>query len=133
MRFEYLALPIILALAACSNNDQTTVASHEPPAEIVAPAPLTELVIDEGWELVQANCSSCHSLSLVTQNHMTRSNWLNTIRWMQKKQGLWELGDNEALIVDYLEKNFRNNISMESLAQFAGMAPLAYRKRFRDS
>jgi hypothetical protein len=106
MRFEYSALVMVLTLAACSNSDQTPIASLEPPAEVITPAPKTELIIDEGWELVQANCSACHSLSLVTQNHMTRSNWLNTIRWMQKKQGLWELGDNEALIVDYLEKNY---------------------------
>ena len=102
----FLLFLMILALAACNNDEQTVVASHEPPAEAVAPATQTELIIDEGWELVQANCSACHSLSLVTQNHMTRSNWLNTIRWMQKKQGLWELGDNEVLIVDYLEMNY---------------------------
>ena len=30
----------------------------------------------------------------------------SSIRWMQKEQGLWELGDAETVIVDYLEKNY---------------------------
>jgi hypothetical protein len=77
-----------------------------PPAEIPATDPATGLIIDAGWEQVQANCSACHSLSLVTQNRMTRSNWINAIRWMQKKQGLWELGNAETAIIDYLEKNY---------------------------
>jgi hypothetical protein len=37
---------------------------------------------------------------------MTRSNWINAIRWMQKKQGLWDLGNAETAIIDYLEKNY---------------------------
>jgi hypothetical protein len=106
MRFEFSVLLMVLTLAACKNDEAIIVASHEPPAEVIAPTVQSDLIIDDGWELVQANCAACHSLSLVTQNHMTRSNWLSTIRWMQKKQGLWELGDKEALIVDYLEKNY---------------------------
>jgi cytochrome c5 len=102
-----LALFVLtLALAACQPEIEQTVAETAPPAEIPAAAPAAGLINDAGWELVQANCSGCHSLSLVTQNHMTRSNWIHTIRWMQKKQGLWELGDSEAVIVDYLEKNY---------------------------
>ncbi len=61
---------------------------------------------DTGWELVFANCGGCHSTKLVTQNRMSAANWINTIRWMQIKQGLWDLGDNEQIIVSYLSRNY---------------------------
>ena len=106
MRFSLFLLVLLLSLAGCKQAEQPPVASDPPPVENSAPPASGNLVMDTGWELVNANCSSCHSISLVTQNRMTRSNWISTIRWMQKKQGLWELGDNEAIIVDYLEKNY---------------------------
>lgn len=56
--------------------------------------------------MVQAHCSACHSLALVAQNRMTRQGWITTIRWMQEKQGLWDLGNAEVAIVDYLERNY---------------------------
>lgn len=60
----------------------------------------------KGVELVQAHCSACHSLALITQNRMTRDRWLDTIRWMQETQGLWPLGEQEPVILDYLAKHF---------------------------
>ncbi len=68
--------------------------------------PDSGLIMNRGWELVKAHCGGCHSTSLVTQNHMTRSNWVYTIHWMQEKQGLWDLGDAEEIIVSYLEENY---------------------------
>jgi cytochrome c1 len=65
--------------------------------------PLSGLALSPGFELLLGHCSACHSAKLVTQNRMTRENWLGTIRWMQKSQGLWPLGKNEAIILDYLE------------------------------
>lgn len=64
------------------------------------------LKIDRGLEVVRAHCSGCHSLALVAQNRMSRKGWQNTIRWMQEKQGLWDLGEAEAVILDYLERNY---------------------------
>ncbi|MFT7186499.1 MAG: hypothetical protein ACI84K_001902 [Pseudohongiellaceae bacterium] len=63
-------------------------------------------VIDTGYELVKANCTTCHSSALVIQNRMSRDTWLETIRWMQKKQGLWPLGEHEKPILDYLAKHY---------------------------
>lgn len=63
------------------------------------------LVIDTGFEQVRGNCIACHSLAIVTQNRMSRDSWLETIRWMQKSQGLWPL-QNEPLILDYLAKHY---------------------------
>jgi len=64
------------------------------------------LIIDDNYELVNGTCSACHSITLVTQNSATRKGWKELIVWMQKTQKLWDLGDNEALILDYLEKNY---------------------------
>ncbi|MBC2838114.1 cytochrome C [Robiginitalea sp. SC105] len=71
----------------------------------------------EGLPVVISNCTPCHSAELVTQNRMTREGWESTIRWMQETQNLWELGDNEAVILDYLatyyapeEKGRRQNL-----------------------
>ncbi len=66
----------------------------------------TGFVIDTGVEIVKANCTGCHSAALVIQNRMTRDTWLETIRWMQKTQGLWPLTTNETIILDYLEKHY---------------------------
>ena len=68
--------------------------------------PITGLVIDENYDIVRAHCTACHSAKLVTQNRMTRENWLTTIRWMQKSQGLWPLGAQEQRILDYLEMHY---------------------------
>lgn len=90
-----------------------------PPVEevAVAPAPVatpaetdivdgihvpTGLVVADGFEEVRATCTACHSAKLVTQNRATREGWEELIRWMQRTQGLWDLGAQEAPILDYL-------------------------------
>ena len=64
------------------------------------------LVVSEGFEEVKAVCTHCHSAKLVTQNRATRAGWEAMIDWMQETQGLWELGDLEPLILDYLAANY---------------------------
>lgn len=66
----------------------------------------TGFVINAGWELVKANCTGCHSAALVTQNRASREGWQGMIRWMQRTQKLWDLGENEDAILDYLAKNY---------------------------
>ncbi len=68
--------------------------------------PVTKLIKAENWELVSANCMACHSTKGFTQVGQDRANWERTIRDMQKKHGLWPLGDMEPKIPDYLEKNY---------------------------
>lgn len=68
--------------------------------------PATGLLVDSGFEQVRAQCTACHSPRLIVQNRSTREGWLEMIRWMQDKQGLWPLGDNEAPILDYLARNY---------------------------
>jgi hypothetical protein len=60
----------------------------------------------ENLNLVIANCTSCHSAKMVTQNRATRDGWLTMIKWMQETQNLWDLGDSEPLILDYLAKYY---------------------------
>ena len=66
----------------------------------------TGLIADEGLNLVIAHCTGCHSPKLITQNRADRQGWLEVIRWMQKTQNLWDLGDQEEAILTYLAKNY---------------------------
>lgn len=52
------------------------------------------------------NCTNCHSAQLVIQNRMNKETWQTTIKWMQETQNLWDLGENEDVIIDYLVKNY---------------------------
>lgn len=60
----------------------------------------------DGLMAVVNNCTNCHSAKLVTQNRMNEERWIATIRWMQETQNLWDLGNNEEIIVDYLVTNY---------------------------
>ena len=69
--------------------------------------PESGLLMDSGWQLVKAHCSACHSLKLVTDQRASRRGWLETIRWMQETQNLWQFDEqSETLILDYLAKYF---------------------------
>ena len=77
----------------------------------------TGFVEGEGLKKVIQNCTNCHSSKLVIQNRMSKERWTETIKWMQETQNLWDLGENEAIIINYLathyapkEKGRRENI-----------------------
>ncbi|WP_239023389.1 monoheme cytochrome C [Muricauda aurantiaca] len=67
---------------------------------------VTGFVDDEGLTEVIQNCTNCHSAKLVTQNRMSKEGWIATIRWMQETQNLWDLGNQEETIVNYLATNY---------------------------
>ncbi len=46
----------------------------------------------KGSDIINKNCTVCHSSQIVLQNNMTRKRWDETITVMQKKHGLWYLG-----------------------------------------
>lgn len=79
-----------------STNDDIVEGIHMP----------TGLIDDEGLMTVIAHCTACHSAQLITQNRMNKERWDATIRWMQETQNLWDLGDNQEVIVNYLVKNY---------------------------
>jgi|GEM_PF-1953097 len=67
----------------------------------------TGLVIAEGFEVVKANCTvACHSATLVTQNRGNEKYWKDAIVYMQKNQGLWDLGADEPRIINYLATHY---------------------------
>ncbi|RRQ48550.1 monoheme cytochrome C [Maribacter algicola] len=66
----------------------------------------TGLVDAVGLQEVITNCTTCHSSKLIIQNRMGKEQWNATIRWMQETQGLWDLGENQKIIVDYLTTNY---------------------------
>ncbi len=66
----------------------------------------TGLKDGDGLMTVVANCTACHSAQLIIQNKMNKQKWNATIRWMQETQNLWQLGDKQEVIVNYLVKNY---------------------------
>ncbi|WAC15484.1 hypothetical protein [Dyadobacter pollutisoli] len=66
----------------------------------------TGLIEDENLYMVKAQCTSCHSSKLILQNRFTRDGWKQKIRWMQANHNLWNLGDTEKQVLDYLEKYY---------------------------
>ncbi|MBO0952840.1 hypothetical protein [Fibrella forsythiae] len=66
----------------------------------------TGLALGENMVLVKGQCTVCHSSKLILQSHFDRGKWVERIRWMQRTQELWDLGDTEKPILDYLVKNY---------------------------
>lgn len=59
-----------------------------------------------GLMTVVNNCTACHSAEIIMQNRMNKEGWASTIKWMQETQNLWDLGENEAVIINYLVTNY---------------------------
>jgi len=81
----------------------------------------TGLIADENLQIIIANCTSCHSAKLLTQNRATREGWKSMIKWMQETQGLPDLGAKEPKILNYLAKHYapkevgrRANLNIEA-------------------
>lgn len=87
--------------------------SEEEPSSMIKPTEIvdgihtpTGLLDGPGLGMVIRNCTGCHSAKLITQNKATASGWKGTIQWMQETQGLWELGENEDIIIQYLAEYY---------------------------
>ena len=109
-----LAIASTLAAAllffACSKEESAPEAVAAPePVAATEPAidPVTGFKMTGDWELVRANCTACHSSKLITQQRGTPQQWLTMIRWMQKKQNLWQFDPvTEEKIIAYLADNY---------------------------
>ena len=66
----------------------------------------TGMIIDKDLYMIKAQCTSCHSSKLILQNRFTRDGWKQKIRWMQANHNLWDLGETEKQVLDYLEKYY---------------------------
>ena len=90
-----LAVVALLATGTFANADNVEI------------DPFTGLKMAGDWELVRNNCIACHSPKLITQQRGSEAQWLNMIRWMQKKQNLWQFDpDTENRIIAYLAGNY---------------------------
>lgn len=102
-----LLLLSLTVLVACSKEQAT---DRAPTRAVVAEPeidPATGLKMTGDWELVRGNCTACHSLKLITQQRGTAQQWLTMIRWMQKKQNLWQFDPGtESRIIAYLSDNY---------------------------
>ena len=83
---------------------------------------LTGLIYDDNLHYIKRHCISCHSPKLISQNRSTRAGWKQMIIWMQETQGLHDLGEEQAFVLDYLSKNYapkkvgrRPNLDMSSI------------------
>jgi hypothetical protein len=72
----------------------------------------TGLKIAEGLDLVTVHCTGCHSSKLIVQFGADKNGWLEKIRWMQQKQKLWDLGEAEPTILNYLANNYPAKIKV---------------------
>ena len=73
--------------------------------------PETGLVIDSNLMMVKSQCTACHSSKLILQHRFTRAGWQERIRWMQQYHKLWDLGESEKVVLDYLEKYYGPSVA----------------------
>jgi len=67
----------------------------------------TGLFLAEGWEIVAARCTSCHSARLVTRSAGDRMFWARVLHWTQETQELATLpAAEEDTLLDYLATNY---------------------------
>ena len=85
---------------------ETLPAPEDPNAVVDGVHVRTGLVEGEGMMTVVQHCTACHSAQIIIQNRMDREGWKSTIRWMQETQNLWDLGDNEDIIINYLTTHY---------------------------
>lgn len=59
------------------------------------------------FELVEAYCTACHSLSIVMQQKASPERWDELLDWMEKEQGMAPLPvEDDKLVLAYVSKYF---------------------------
>lgn len=58
------------------------------------------------YELVDAYCSGCHSLQIVMQQRASKDRWATLLEWMETKQNMPSLEEDEAAVLAYLAEHF---------------------------
>ncbi|MBO0949363.1 hypothetical protein [Fibrella forsythiae] len=75
-------------------------------ADTVKIDPESGLIADPNLMMVKTQCTACHSTKLILQHRFTRAGWTERIRWMQKYHKLWNLGEAEKPVLDYLSTHY---------------------------
>lgn len=83
----------------------------------------TGLIDDPSLTLVKAQCTACHSSKLILRHRFTREGWQERIRWMQKNHKLWDLGESEKTVLDYLEKYYGPSSASPKVRSRRGPSP----------
>lgn len=109
--FAFVLFVIAGVLSFCNQSQETREPAQQTDASFEVQASdsldvVTGLVVDDALPLVKGNCVGCHSAKLITQNRATREGWKSMIVWMQETQKLWDLGENEDEILDYLAEYY---------------------------
>jgi mono/diheme cytochrome c family protein len=116
-----------LLVTGCSREEAPPEPAAPPQAVVSAePAidPATGFKMTGDWEIVRANCVACHSAKLITQQRGTAQQWLTMIRWMQKKQNLWQFDPaTEQQIIAYLADNYPPSDAQRRAALPPAMMP----------
>lgn len=125
-----LAISIACALLVTGCTRDEAPAAHDATTGTVATTgevpidPVSGLRMADNWELVRAACTACHSARQITQQRGTAEQWLSMIRWMQKKQNLWEFDPAvEEKIVAYLAENYPPRASQRRAALAPDLMP----------
>jgi len=103
LKFDVLKFPDQDEITTVKDTTETT-SAETIATEVVDP--YSVLAPDDALPIVVGNCTNCHSAKLIAQNRATREGWQDLIRWMQKTQKLWDLGENEDIILDYLAEHY---------------------------
>lgn len=110
MKQIFLLLGIVCFVSSAmiqqNTNIEKTTITHAAADTVYKTEPNTGLVMAPNYELVMAHCTACHSSRIILQYGANRETWLEKIRWMQKYHKLWDLGESEPKILDYLAKNY---------------------------
>ncbi len=96
----------VLRLSAATQTQATRLPEVVLQDSVIKLDSATGLKVAPGLDMVRAQCTGCHSSRLIIQYRATRDGWKERIRWMQQKQNLWDLGEAEPVILDYLAKNY---------------------------
>ena len=94
LRFTLVSL-VVIGTCYVAHADENTESQVDPDSTLIKDD-------KNSWVLVKAHCTSCHSGRLLSQNRGTKEKWQSSIRKMQKSEGLWDLEDAEAPILEYL-------------------------------
>lgn len=105
VKIAFLIGAVLISLASFRTNSITQYSSTQPisRADTLKKDAESGLIDAPNLMMIKAQCTACHSSKLILQHRFTRAGWLDRIRWMQKYHKLWDLGESEKVVLDYLE------------------------------
>ncbi len=114
----FIAVAVLIGLAGFRNGSKKAALTPQASAARLADTLKTDaetgLIDDKSLPLIKANCTGCHSTKLIQQHRFTREGWVGKIRWMQSNHNLWDLGESEKVVLDYLEKYYSPQSSLSN-------------------